>query len=321
MRFAVDPWAPDYGAAAAELRPTRAAVDVAVECAPGSWAPRRPPVARGPSRVRFVDGVRRVDARLWIDGPDGVPRQGVAASYAAGAVRCDPDAARIETCTVRRAVFSAAPDLAPVGTRRGTWEPRAAAAESDEELLAQVQQRMRDLEVEVAAGLGDSDLLVVDGTLPRRSLGPHAVGYAKTHHTSYLPGEQAAVVGALGVGERTPLFLATTASLSRYSWYLRLPGGAGHPWAGVVRCEAPGDLDPAQARRLADLATATLPRYASTPAKDPRAPANLHPIADLERHLRHRLGDPALCYRALTQAATPGGGPVVGVTAAAAHRR
>jgi hypothetical protein len=32
---------------------------------------------------------------------------------------------------------------------------------------------------------------------------------------------------------------------------------------------------------------------------DPRAPQNLVPIAALERHLRHRMGDQGLVYRAL----------------------
>ncbi|MGZ6885814.1 MAG: hypothetical protein ACXVJA_06350, partial [Acidimicrobiia bacterium] len=45
--------------------------------------------------------------------------------------------------------------------------------------------------------------------------------------------------------------------------------------------------------------TATLPRYASEPHKDPRAPQNLYPVGGLERDLRHRLGDPDLLYRAL----------------------
>ena len=54
------------------------------------------------------------------------------------------------------------------------------------------------------------------------------------------------VVGALQPGERTPLFLAQS-SWTRYSWYLRLPYGGDHPWAGIVRCEASADVGPAEA--------------------------------------------------------------------------
>jgi hypothetical protein len=90
---------------------------------------------------------------------------------------------------------------------------------------------------------------------------------------------------------------------NRFSWYLKLPGGGGSPWAGVVRLEAPADLTPDAARQLADRCAVTLPRLAATPYKDPRAPQNLVPIAGLESRLRRMLGDPRLLVRALTAAA------------------
>jgi hypothetical protein len=55
----------------------------------------------------------------------------------------------------------------------------------------------------------------------------------------------------------------------------------------------------AAAQRTADLTGAILPRFAPSPARDPRAPQNLFPIGALESVLRHRLGDPALVRRAL----------------------
>src|SRR5262249_40362723 len=61
---------------------------------------------------------------------------------------------------------------------------------------------------------------------------------------------------------------------SRHSWYLRLPGPSGAPWAGVVRCECSPDLAPADAIALADTTAAVLPRFASEPHKDTRAPPN-----------------------------------------------
>ena len=310
MRLAVEAWAPEYGApTSGELLPTGAAVDVGVEVAEAAWAPQAVTGVAPAGRVRFVDGVRRVDARVWIDAEDGMPRPGVAASYGAGVVRCEGDDAEVETCAVRRGLFSAATELAALVTRSGAYAPRVATGETAEDLVAGVQQRMRDLEAELAAGLGDADLLIVDGPLRQQGLGPRGVGYVKTHQTAYLAPALARVVGALHAGERTPLFLTTT-SWTRYSWYVRLPGAQAHAWSGIIRAEVSGELDPGEARRLADLVTATLPRYASTPEKDPRAPQNLHPIAELERRLRHRLGDPAVLYRALTMAATRRAAPV-----------
>ncbi len=49
--------------------------------------------------------------------------------------------------------------------------------------------------------------------------------------------------------------------------------------------------------------SAVLPRFASEPHKEPRAPQNLVPIAGLEHRLRHRLGDPLVLERALRVAA------------------
>jgi hypothetical protein len=84
---------------------------------------------------------------------------------------------------------------------------------------------------------------------------------------------------------------------------VRLPGNVSHPWEAVVRCETPRDGRPLlAAASLADEVTATLPRFASRPHRDVRAPQNLYPIGGLERHLRHRLGDAGVIGRHLRRA-------------------
>ena len=138
----------------------------------------------------------------------------------------------------------------------------------------------------------------MDGPLRGRQHLPRALGYIKSHRSSYLPPELNALVGALAPGQRTPVFLMGT-SWDRHSWYLRLPRAAGPPWAGVVRVECSADLPVADVIGLAGLSQACLGRFASAGYKDPRAPQNLYPIAGLERELRRRLGDPRLLYRAL----------------------
>jgi hypothetical protein len=69
-----------------------------------------------------------------------------------------------------------------------------------------------------------------------------------------------------------------------------------------VRVECSPELTPDQAIELAEQSGATLPRFASSPYKDPRAPQNLVPIAGLERRLRGMLGDSRVLHRALTLA-------------------
>jgi hypothetical protein len=71
----------------------------------------------------------------------------------------------------------------------------------------------------------------------------------------------------------------------------------------VVRAECPAELSIPAAVACADLSVVTLPRFAATAYKDPRAPQNLVPIAGLEQRLRARLGDARLLHRTLTRAA------------------
>ena len=71
----------------------------------------------------------------------------------------------------------------------------------------------------------------------------------------------------------------------------------------MVRCEVDGSEPLAEAVATANQVTALLPRYATRPHQDARAPQNLHPIAGLERELRRRMGDPALLWRGLRLAA------------------
>ncbi|MQA89217.1 MAG: hypothetical protein GEU90_03120 [Gemmatimonas sp.] len=308
----VEAWAPEYGSPieTESLDPSGATVDVEVEVRSADWDPVDVPVGLRPSRVDFTDGVRRIDARVWLTGADGTTRPGICASYAAGVVTCD-GRATIVVAEVRRGLFgpAGAPELT---TQAGAYAPIAAAGQDLESLSQALQERMIELEIEAAesasrkVGTSEADardrLLVADGPLRGRQHLTGAIGYIKTHQVGYLPEALTPVVAALKPGQRTPLFLTQT-TWSRYSWYLRLPGGAGHPWSGVVRCEASTELPLEDARFRADQSASALPEFAAAAHKDPRAPQNLYPIGGLERELRRRLGDSAWVYRALRTSA------------------
>ena len=90
MRFTVEAWDSDYGAPTdPELDDASKNVDVSIEVQPSDWRPLLPESV-GVVDILFVDGVRRVDATLWIDNPPDFPGFALAATYAAGAVRCKP---------------------------------------------------------------------------------------------------------------------------------------------------------------------------------------------------------------------------------------
>lgn len=318
MRFSVDPWDPSYGPSLdTELGASTAEVTVDVETPAQRWAPVAPsPGLVPPETVLFVDGVRRIDAQIWVDGSDAVS-PGLCASYAAGVVCCCLDGgAHLVRADVRRGLFATVADGADVVTTAGTYRfSRTAAragADPTQVLSGAVQREMGDAELLAAAAAraehGDGhDLLVVDGPLRGRQHLPRAIGFVKTHGKTYLPAELGGIVAALAAGQRTPVFRLGGASpdamFQRHSWYLRLPGAPGSPWAGVARVECSGQLVAAEAIALADLCQVTLVRFASTEYKDSRAPQNLYPIGGLERALRRRLGEPTLLYRALRRAA------------------
>ena len=304
QRVAIETWDPEFGAPLGGLIETGAEpeIDPGVEAAPADWRPIRPDVGPAPSRLVFVDGVRRTEAHAWIEEESQPPRQGILASCAAGATVVE-ERARVAHIEVRRCLFAPG-NPQPFRTRAGEYRPGGVVGEGADALSAALQEELGALEIEVAGRVGEAELIVVDGPLYGRAHLPRTVGYIKTHRVRYLDGVAGAAetVAALEPGERTPVFRFRT-SWTRNSWYLRLPGPRTHSWSGIVRLESAADAPPEETRALADRTAALLPRFASTPHKDPRAPQNLFPIAGLERELRHRLGDPAYVRRALRAAA------------------
>ena len=164
---------------------------------------------------------------------------------------------------------------------------------------------MRDAEADLADELAtDGDLVVRDGPLNRLyGINVEVAGLVKSHHKAYLPAEIHRRVPAIlaAPGQRTGVF-----RLRDEVWgcYLRLPtSGRVSPWTGIVRIDVPAAGGLPQAVAVADRVCGLLPRFSGVRHIDPRAPANLQPIAALETRLRHLLGDPAGAVRAAGDAA------------------
>jgi hypothetical protein len=176
-----------------------------------------------------------------------------------------------------------------------------------------INVRRRELEMQLGQAMVDAGhpLVILDGRLSLLSTAPPhplppggegmvrgVLGYAKTMHRAYLPPAEARVLPELAMGQRSPLFVIDE---RLYSWYLRLAPlrPIDHPLAGLVRLETPTSIPPNRAMALADQTASCLPRFASTPERDPRAPQNLLPIGGLETRLRHEMGDHAWIRRAI----------------------
>lgn len=303
----VENWAPEYGAPIEHdpsLAPSESVIDSEVEMT--DWEPLHPEagVADGVDVVAFVDGVRRVDARLTLDEREG-PIPGLCGSLGVGATmwnRTVPEATYGDLLTQRLLVLGSGRhvDIPPVGNL--DYESVSVAGDDPSELVRHFHNRMRVAEAELARDIAaDGTLVIADG--PINELRPQSViGFIKTHRVNYLDVDRTETVRRLRAGDRTPMFLMDGEIYARYSWYLKLADiDGGHTWSGVVRCEVPAALGIEQATAYADISAVLLPQTAPPLHTDPRAPQNLVPIASVERELRRMLGDQALVYRALRE--------------------
>lgn len=300
MALRLLPWAPEYGTALqSDADEPEAAIDVAVE---GPWRAVPAPVPAALPALCIVDGVRRAEAHALDEDADGALQYALFGSYAVGAVvvaaagaRVLDNALRVERRLLHTGGTSLTLELRGGAATLRFQAQRPAHARSANDLVAALNRAMLDGEAKLAEQLSrdTAALTLVDGPLRLRSPGPRVVGYVKRVHRWYLDGAQQALLPALRVGERTPLFRILEGGHERVSWYLRiaeLPVHF-HPLGGVVRLEAPGALPFAEAQELAEQCAAALPRLASSPVRDPRSPQNLIAVGALERELARRLGD------------------------------
>jgi hypothetical protein len=302
----LDPWDVDYGSEIPLESDEAPAEDVVldVELPSDQWKAVTP-LPTAPGRLLFVDGVRRIDARLVVRRGDRVAH-GAFGSFGVGSVVAGIGTATCGEAHVDRVVVTGSGEAiqTPVVVDPAmTYRPVSTADPAPDGPLRKIQEEMRAAEERLARSLADAEsaLVVVDGPLtfeePARG---GAVGYIKRLFRLYLPTQHLALLASLAPGARTPLFaLRGSRRFARYSWFLRLarPQAADSDLAGIVRLEVSESVGRDEARRLADATAATLPAFAPARARDPRAPQNLLPIGALETQLRRRLGDPRLTRR------------------------
>lgn len=302
----VDPWDPEYGTSLEFELENDLPQAVELDVEPVAWTPITPPEIEGIPCCAFVDGVRRIDLRLFAEESSAMA-PALAGSWACGVAWSTKPPSVGEVVVGRTLVVGGGlthHDLTPqIGGDDLHYVFVGVAGATPIDPIVGLQNIMREAEGVLAQTVfdgGDAELLVLDGPLTYFAKGP-VVGMIKRQSRSYLPLDRGTILASLAEGQRTPLFRLGEQRLERYSWYTRLAsvrridGGM----TGIVRLEVATSIGLERARELADLTTAVLPRFASVVGRDPRAPQNLYPVAQLERVLRHRLGDAALVKRAL----------------------
>ena len=228
------------------------------------WAPRRPDPSALRHPTRSCSSTACAGSKHVRGSRSPRPTRCPASSRRTPRVRSAATARRDVEDDRRSAAGSSRPPAAsttsrPVTARSSRATPRTPRPEA---INYAVHERMTECEVRIAERTRECR------ERPHRarraaaqgSTHPRCVGLVKTHHVRYLPERLNPVVGALAAGERTPVFRIDARPFSRHSWYLRLPGPPGGPWAGIVRCEASGTLPvAATSRRLADTVTRRAP--------------------------------------------------------------
>lgn len=317
----LDPWDADYGAelpidTSAEAE--EATVDTSVESS-GAWT-SIVPAARAPSDpLVFVDGVRRVEARVLlrrlpsdvVDSLYGEPVHGVVhgafGAYAVGAVEVSGSRATWGAAEIQRVLSTGAGVEVSLGEGpRGVAYRASSAPETDADApLRDLQRAMRAAEERVARASAEQGAVVIaDGPLSFGAARPargRVLGFVKRLYKLYV-GEKVSMLPSLRRGTRSPIFaIHAPAGFSRWSWFVRLadPARGDSEWAGLARLEVDGGTPLDEARALADETAARLPAFAPTRARDPRSPQNLLPIGALEARLRRLLGDRVLARRRL----------------------
>jgi hypothetical protein len=302
----IDPWDPEYGASTVDLLAEEGmqAVDFTIE--DRAWGPVAVPLLDELPCCAFVDGVRRIDVRLFAED-SGSAAPALAGSWAVGSAWSTRPPAIGDVAVGRSLVVGGGlshRDLSVhVGDDNVVYRFVSVPGIDPLDPIVGIQNAMRTAEAALAIDVferGRADLVVQDGPLTYFVNGP-IVGLIKRQSRAYLPPERHPILAALAPGERTPLFRLGAQRLERYTWYARIAPGRriDGTMTGIVRLEVPAEVGLEQACELADLATATMPHFASAIGRDPRAPQNLYPIGQLERVLRHRLGDGELLRRAL----------------------
>jgi hypothetical protein len=307
----IDPWAVDYGGETpTEFQPDAedaAELDLGIEREAGAWGPIAPPKADPSQPLSFVDGVRRMEARLVVTR-EGRTVHGALGAYGVGVVECREGHATFAEERLGRVAIFGAGEMPPepiVLAPALNYAPRSVAEDDADAPLRGLHGEMRTAEGELArAHAAAADRIVIaDGPLNIGESTPgRVVGFVKRLFKLYLPPEQLPVLRVLPLGARTPVFLIVSRGrFSRYSWFLRI--GPRLPiesdYTGLVRLEVSQTVGRDEAIRLANLTSALLPRFVPSRSRDPRAPQNLVPIGALEQHLRRGLGDTRLIHRRL----------------------
>jgi hypothetical protein len=302
----INPRLPDRSSIIEAEMEERQAEDIVYDVESPAWE-AVVPSGDGVGPIAFVDGVQNLEIGVVEDEPGRAPVGGIMASYAAGAMCIGEDPPLQHVLVERSLIMGNGHEdkgrSIRVGTHELAYRPMSCAGNDQNAFMQRLNDLRARLEMSVLERLEGSECVrIVDGRLP--PIGPSSViGLIKTPHI--LPfanyDEQFRLLPTLRTGERSPILKRRRSAREFYSWFVCLRAPRPHEFSlsGVIMLEMDTSNAMASVQRAADFTACALPRFASDPMRDLRAPQNLLPVGELERQLRRRLGDPALIQRAI----------------------
>ncbi len=151
----VEGWAPEYGAPFdpdEQLAPAEGTIDATVELT--DWEPLEG-VDDGIDQIAFVDGVRRVDARLLLDDPAAGPTPGSAGRSRSGATggtgASDGPRSPTSGSSDGRSWPAATPTSCPAVDLEPPYRTATTPSDDPSHLMRELHTRMRRAEGELAS--------------------------------------------------------------------------------------------------------------------------------------------------------------------------
>jgi hypothetical protein len=211
MKMFLDPWPPDFDPPVAiDQALYDGPVDTTVETS--KWEAIANPQQRLFGKIFFLDGARRIDARVLVQTADGRTVHGLFGTIAAGCVESEGMRANVRAVDIQRRLIlgggisdSATIDI---GGGRFSYQAFATQAENPQDVLAKLQYLMRENEAQLGQTLlAEGSCVFVDGPLTYFSSSCESmVGVVKKIQQPYLDPLHFDLVSRLATGQRTPLF-------------------------------------------------------------------------------------------------------------------
>ena len=152
----LDPWPGDYDGALQieEFEQTQTA-EIETEVEANSWSAIPPQDRDRPSRSAFIDGVRRIDARVLGESGSGQPVYGMFGSLAVGAVEVEENRASVERVIVRRYLIlgsneSSDAEALQIGNASVTFEAYSTVDSAPNAPMLALQNLMRSEEASLS---------------------------------------------------------------------------------------------------------------------------------------------------------------------------